>query len=77
MNPNNEPSTPLSHAGSIIDKAIEYMISQNIGEIEIASALLGGSLAVLSRSMPDESIVGILTSAIDSVRGGELRRQAQ
>lgn len=77
MNLNPETNPSLSHAGSIIDKAIEYMTSQNIGEIEIASALLGGSLAMLSRSMPDESIVAILTNAIDSVRSGELRRHAE
>ncbi len=68
-----EPHAHLSHAGAIVDKAIEYMASQNIGQVEIASALLGGSLAVLSRSMPDESIVAILNNAIASVRSGELR----
>jgi hypothetical protein len=52
------------------------MASQNIGQVEIASALLGGSLAVLSRSMPDDSIIAILTNAIESVRSGELRSQS-
>jgi hypothetical protein len=73
MNSPTEPHAHLSHAGAIVDKAIEYMASQNIGQVEIASALLGGSLAVLSRSMPDESIVAILNNAIASVRSGELR----
>jgi hypothetical protein len=72
-----EPHANLSHAGAIVDKAIEYMISQNIGEVEMASALLGGSLALLSRSMPDDAIIGILTNAIGSIRGGELRAQKQ
>ena len=32
----------LSHAGAVVDKAIEYMMGQNISSIAIASALLGG-----------------------------------
>jgi hypothetical protein len=63
----------LSHAGSVVDKAIEYMIAQGIGEVAIASALLGGSLTLLSRSMPDDAIVQVLNNAISSVRSGELR----
>ena len=77
MSTNEDPHAHLSHAGAVVDKAIEYMISQNIGQVEIASALLGGSLALLARSMPDDAIVGILTSAIGSVRSGELRSQMQ
>ena len=77
MSGHYEPHAHLSHAGAVVDKAIEYMASQNIGEVEIASALLGGSLALLARSMPDDAIVGILTSAIESVRSGELRAQME
>jgi len=68
-----EPHGELSHAGAVVDKAIEYMLQQNIGAVEIASALLGGSLALLSRSVADEAIVHILNNAIASVRAGELR----
>jgi hypothetical protein len=72
-----EPSpAELSHAGAVVDKAIEYMIGQNIGELAVASALLGGSLALLSHAMGDDAIVGVLNNAIASVRAGELRRQA-
>jgi hypothetical protein len=67
------PHGTLSHAGAVVDKAIEYMLQQNIGAIEIASALLGGSLALLSRSVADEGIVQILNNAIASVKAGELR----
>lgn len=67
-----EPHGKLSHAGAVVDKAIEYMLQQNIGAVEIASALLGGSLALLSRSVADEGIVAILNNAIASVRAGEL-----
>jgi len=50
------------------------MMSQNIDGVSIASALLGGALAMLSRSVADEAIVAILNNAIASVRAGELDR---
>jgi hypothetical protein len=56
-----------------VDKAIEYMVGQNIATLSIASALLGGALALLARSVADEAIVHILNNAIASVRSGELR----
>jgi hypothetical protein len=64
----------LSHAGAIVNKAIEYMTGQNIGALAIASALLGGALGMLARSLGDEAIVQVLNNAIASVRSGELRR---
>jgi hypothetical protein len=68
-----QPPEDLSHAGAVVDKAIEYMIGQNIGALSIASALLGGALALLARSVADEAIVQILNNAIASVKSGELR----
>lgn len=68
------PPAELSHAGAVIDKAIEYMVGQNIGSLAIASALLGGALGMLGRSMADEAVIHILNNAIASVRAGELRR---
>jgi len=67
------PPADLSHAGVVVDKAIEYMMGQNIDGLSIASALLGGALAVLSRSVADEAIISILNNAIRSVKTGELR----
>ena len=72
-----DPSAHLSHAGSVVDKAIEYMMEQNINSLAIASALLGGSLALLARSLPEEAILGILANAADSVRSGELHKNMQ
>lgn len=77
-NPPDLPEPPpaeLSLAGAVVDKAIEYMVGQNIDELAIASALLGGSLALLSHGMNDEAIVHILNNAIESVRSGELREE--
>ena len=69
-----DPSASLSHAGAVVDKAIEYMMGQNIDSLAIASALLGGSMALLSRGMSDDAIIAILNNAIASVRSGELHR---
>ena len=63
----------LSHAGAVIDKAIEYLSEQDIPPIAIASALLGGSLGLLARSMTDEAVLQVLANAMQSVRNGELR----
>jgi len=77
MQDNDPPPADLSHAGAVVDKAIEYMTSQNIGSIAVASALLGGALGMLVRSLDDESIVRILDRAIESVRSGEMRQGEQ
>jgi hypothetical protein len=69
------PPADLSHAGAVVDKAIEYMLGQNLPAIAVASALLGGSLGLLARSMGDESIVQVLQNAMQSVRSGELRAE--
>lgn len=68
------PPVDLSHAGAVVDKAIEYMTGQNIGPLAIASALLGGAVGMLSRSLGDEAIIRVLDNAIASVRAGELHR---
>jgi len=73
--PEQEPPAELSLAGSVVDKSIEYMIGQNVPPVAIASALLGGSMALLAQTLGDEAIVGILNNAITSVRSGELRRK--
>ena len=73
----SEPApVELSHAGAVVDKAIEYRVGQNISSLAIASSLLGGALALLARSVADEAIVQILNNAVASVRAGELRRMA-
>ncbi|PWS35510.1 hypothetical protein DFH01_18060 [Falsiroseomonas bella] len=62
----------LSHAGAVVDKAIEYMIGQNIAPISVASALLGGALGMLARSMDDHAVAQVLRNALRSVEAGEL-----
>ena len=53
----DEAPPELSLAGSVVDKAIEYMAGQNVPPIAIASAFLGGAVSLLARTMPDEAIV--------------------
>ncbi len=71
--PPDAPPADLSHAGAVVDKAIEFMGGQNISAIAIASALLGGAMGMLARSMDDAAIVKVLENAIASVRSGEMR----
>jgi hypothetical protein len=70
------PERDLNHAGSVVDKAIEYMVGQSITELAIASALLGGAIGLLTRALPDDVVVQILNNAIESIESGEMRRNA-
>jgi ABC-type enterochelin transport system permease subunit len=70
------PEQELSFAGTIVDKAIEHMVGQNIRPIAIASALLGGAVGLLCQTLPDDVIVQILRNAIESVESGEMRHNA-
>jgi hypothetical protein len=72
FDPDGTAPEDLSHAGSVVDKAIEYMTEQGITELSVASALLGGALGLLARSMDDRSIAAVLRSALRSVESGEL-----
>ena len=67
----------LSHAGSVVDKAIEYMMEQQIAPISIASALLGGALGLLARTMDDHAVASVLRNALASVENGELAEARQ
>lgn len=69
------PPADLSHAGAVVDKAIEYMMGENLNSLSIASALLGGSLGLLARTMSDDAILQVLGNAVASVRSGELRAE--
>jgi hypothetical protein len=70
------PESDLNHAGQVVDKAIEYLVGKDISQLAIASALLGGAMGLLTRALPDEVVVQILSNAIESVESGEMRSQA-
>ena len=73
MDPDGMAPEDLSHAGSVVDKAIEYMMEQNIDPVSIASALLGGALGLLARTLDDRGVATVLRNALVSVESGELR----
>jgi amino acid permease len=73
MTDDDTPPPELSLAGSVVDKGIEYMTGQGVPPVAIASALLGGAMSLLARSVSDEVIIQVLHNAIASVRAGELR----
>ena len=70
------PPAHLSHAGAVVDKAIEHLVGQGIDGVAIASALLGAALSMLSRSLDDDGVARVLENALASVRRGELRPPA-
>ncbi len=73
MDPESGAPEDLSHAGSVVDKAIEYMMDQDIDPISVASALLGGALGLLARNLDDRGVATVLRNALASVESGELR----
>jgi hypothetical protein len=77
LDPQGAAPEDLSHAGSVTDKAIEYMMEQGIAPISIASALLGGALGLMARTMEDPAIARVLRSALVSVESGELQEMRQ
>lgn len=62
----------LRQCGVVIDKAIGYLVEQNLPVELIASALLGGSLGVLARTTDADTMIRMLQTAIDSIKAGEL-----
>jgi hypothetical protein len=69
------PPGDLSQAGAVVDKAIEYMLGQGLDPLAAASALLGGSLGLMARTMGDDAILKVLGRATASVRSGEVRAE--
>jgi hypothetical protein len=67
-----EPPPELSHAGAVVDQAIDYMMNHNIGSLEIASALLGGAIGIMGRTMSADAVVRVLENAIAATRRGEV-----
>lgn len=77
LDPQGSAPEDLSHAGSVVDKSIEYMMEQRIAPVSIASALLGGALGLLARTLDDRAIAAVLRNALASVESGELREMRE
>ena len=69
------PPGDLSQAGAVVDKAIEYLLGQKLDPVAVASALLGGSLGLMARSMGDQAMLRVMERATQSIRSGELRAE--
>ncbi len=72
LDPQGVAPEDLSHAGAVVDKAIDYLIGQNFAPFSVASALLGGALGMLARSLDDRGVAQVLRNALASVESGEL-----
>jgi hypothetical protein len=70
--PDEEMLPALSHAGAVIEKAIEHLLQREIDPMAIASALLGGALSMMAHSLDDDAVLRVLENAMNSVRNGEL-----
>ena len=75
--PNEISQQELMEAGNAVDHIIQTLAAKNLPPVAVASALLGGALNVLSRTLSDEAVVQILNHAIASVKNGDLRAADQ
>ena len=64
----------LTQAGDGVDRAIHKMLDAGLGPVAVASALLGGALCLMSRTMGDEAVLQLLHNAAAGVRAGDLRQ---
>ncbi|GBR03803.1 hypothetical protein [Acetobacter oeni] len=67
-------SEELTKCAMVVEHAIEHLLEENHAPLAVASALLGGSLGLLARTMDRDTILKILDSAVQSVRSGELQQ---
>lgn len=62
----------LARCAMVIESAVDHLLKEKHPPLAVASALLGGSLSLLARTMDKETILRILDSAANSVRSGEV-----
>ncbi|MCX2562415.1 hypothetical protein [Acetobacter thailandicus] len=74
--PGHEVPDELARCAMVIESAVEHLLKENHPPLAIASALLGGSLGLLARTMDKETILKILESAAGSVRAGDVHASA-
>lgn len=73
----DQVSEELTKCAMVVEHAIEHLLEENHPPLAVASALLGGSLGLLARTMDRDTILKILDSAVQSVRSGELQDAAK
>ena len=74
MNEDPFASAPpdLQVAGQLLDRLVEKMLSEGMEATSVASACLGGALALLARAQDDAAVLRILDNARASVARGDL-----
>lgn len=60
----------LAQAGAMVDRMIEHLLERKVAPLAIASALLGGSMGLLARTLGDAALLSVLDQATASVRSG-------
>ncbi len=61
----------LEQAGKMVDQLIRHLMDKDLPPLAIASALLGGSMGLLSRTLGKRALLGVLGQATDAVRSGQ------
>jgi len=64
----------LTQAGEDVDRTIQAMLERGLGPVAVASALLGGALCLMSRTMGDDAVLRMLHNAAVGVQAGDLRK---
>ena len=62
----------LAQAGEMVERLIGHLAEKQLPPLAIASALLGGSIGLMARTLGREAVVEVLGRALQSVRSGEL-----
>ncbi len=72
--PDDALTAELGQAGEAVDRAIGGMLGRGLSPVAAASALLGGALCLMSKTMGDEAVLQLLHNAAAGVRAGDLRQ---
>ncbi len=71
--PDDKMMAELQQAGAGVDMAIAKMLERGLSPVAVSSALLGGALCLMSKSMGEEAVLRLLHNAEAGVRAGHLR----
>jgi hypothetical protein len=70
--PNEPLMAELTQAGAAVDMAIAQMLQRGLGPVSVASALLGGALCLMSKTLGDDAVLKLLRNAEAGVVAGDL-----
>ena len=61
----------LEQAGKMVDQVIGHLLDKEVPPVAIASALLGGAMGLLGRTVGSKALLGVLDQARHAVSSGE------